>query len=33
MNGSDAVVSLPGGVTISLSLINDEDLTSGNFIF
>ena len=32
MNGSDAVLSLPGGSSITLSGIDDEDLTASNFI-
>ncbi len=32
MNGSDAVVTLPGGVTITLVGINDDDLNATHFI-
>lgn len=32
MNGSDAVVTLPGGVTITLVGINDDDLNGSHFI-
>ena len=31
-NGADAVVTLPGGSTITLTGINDDDLNASHFI-